>query len=83
MKTIQVQLPEALLLQPGITLEQLEKRSQFLLALKYFELGELSSGQAAQICGMSRSAFLHETSRLGVPVADLTEEEMQDEFRDA
>ena len=83
MKTIQVQLPDTLLLHPGSNLAELEKRSQFLLALKFFELGELSSGQASQMCGMSRAAFLHEASRLGVPVADLSPDEMNDEFANA
>ncbi len=83
MKTIQVQLPDTLLLHPGGTLADLEKRSQFLLALKFFELAELSSGQASQMCGMNRAAFLYEASRLGVPVADLSPEEMDDEFTKA
>ncbi|MBM3853461.1 MAG: UPF0175 family protein [Verrucomicrobia bacterium] len=83
MKTVQIHVPEALLLQPGSTLGAVEKRSQFLLALKYFELGELSSGQAAEMCGMSRVVFLTEASRLGVPVADLSPEEMDSEFSHA
>jgi len=77
---IQLQLPDALLLNTGQSLADLEKRSQFLLALKYFELGQLSSGQSAAMSGMSRTAFLTEASRLGVPVAALSGEEMQDEF---
>ena len=80
MKTIHLQLPDTLLLNSGQSLADLEKRSQFLLALKYFELGQLSSGQSAEMCGLSRTAFLTEASRLGVPVADLSPEEMQDEF---
>jgi predicted HTH domain antitoxin len=48
--------------------------------LKYFELGEITSGQAASMCGMSRAAFLQEASRHGVPVIDLSEEEMAQEF---
>ena len=80
MKTIQVQLPDTLLLNPSESLADLERRSQFLLALKFFELGQLSSGQSAAMCGMSRTAFLTEASRLGVPVADLSPEEMKNEF---
>lgn len=83
MKTIQVQLPDSLLLHPTSNLGNLEKRSQFLLALKFFELGELSSGQAASMCGLGRVAFLTEASRTGVPVADLAPEEMNDELSKA
>jgi predicted HTH domain antitoxin len=80
MKTIQLQLPESLLLHTGQSLADLERRSQVLLALKYFELGQLSSGQAAEMCGMTRATFLTEASLLGVPAADLSPEEMQEEF---
>ncbi|HVR35411.1 MAG TPA: UPF0175 family protein [Methylomirabilota bacterium] len=83
MKTIQVQVPDTLLLHPQNSMADMERRSQFLLALKFFELGELSSGQAAQMCGMSRAAFLTEASRTGVAVADLPPEGMDDEFANA
>ena len=82
MRTIQVELPDTLFLHPGSSLAELEKRSRFLLALKYFELGELSSGQASQMCGLGRAVFLTEASRHGVPVADLSPEEMDAEFAD-
>lgn len=81
MTTIQVQVPETLLLQRGE--KSLEQRSQFLLALKYFELGELSSGQAATMCCMARVVFLMEAARNGVPAAELSEEELAQEFRHA
>jgi len=59
---------------------ELERRSKFLLALKFFELGEITSGQAARMADIGRVAFLQEASRLGVPVIDLNEEEMAQEF---
>ena len=54
-----------------------------LLALKYFELGELSSGQAAQMCGLGRVQFLDAAARCGVPVTELTGDELNEEFGDA
>lgn len=36
MKTIELQLPDALLLNPGESLEDLTRTSQFLLAVKFF-----------------------------------------------
>ena len=83
MKTIQLRVPDALLLDPLQTLAAVEHRSQFLLALKYFELGQLTSGQAGAMCDLSRTAFLLEAGRAGVAVADLSAEEMNDEFRHA
>lgn len=83
MKTIQLAVPEVLLLDPSQSLAGLERRSQFLLALKCLELGELSSGQAALMAGLSRPAFLLEAGRHGVAVAELSPEELDAEFSHA
>jgi len=83
MKIIQLVVPEVLLLDPTQSMAGLERRSQFLLALKYFELGELSSGQAAQMCGLSRPALLLEAGRYGVAVAELDQDELEAEFAHA
>ncbi len=77
--TLAIDLPACLTLHAKDRAE-VERRSKFLLALKYFELGEISSGQAASMAGMGRVAFLQEASRYGVPVIDLNEEEMAQEF---
>lgn len=61
------------------TLATVERRIQLLLALRYFELGQLSSGQAARMCSLGRAAFLHEAGRLGVPVAELSPDELENE----
>ena len=81
MKAIQLQVPETLLLDSAQSWAEVERRSQLLLALKYFELGQVTSGQAAAMCGIGRTAFLTEASRLGVPVAELSDDEIEDEFK--
>jgi hypothetical protein len=40
---------------------------------KLFELGRLSSGRAAQLCGMDRVTFLLSLHRVGVAAIDLDE----------
>lgn len=40
------------------TKEEFEKEGRFLLALKLYELGKLSSGNAAKLAGISRKEFL-------------------------
>ena len=77
--TLAIELPTCLTLQ-GKSRAELEQRSKFRLALKYFELGEITSGQAAQMAGMGRVALLNEVSRSGVAVIDMDEEEMEREF---
>ena len=75
MRTITLEVPDSLFWRDAKSSESVERRSRFLLALKYFELGEITSGQAATMAGISRVAFLREASRHGVPVADLDDGE--------
>ncbi len=60
--------------------EQFSDEARFLLALKLFETGRISSGKAGTLCGKGRVAFLIAASRAGVPVVDLTDEELAQEF---
>ena len=62
--------------------DEVLREAKLLLALKLFEVGRLSSGKAAELCGMSRAEFLFASSRAGVPVAVLDDAELADEFRD-
>jgi hypothetical protein len=80
--TLEIDFPATLLLRAKDA-AALRERSRFLLALKYFELGELSSGQAAGMCGMGRAQFLTEAARCGVPAVELSGEELEQEFTDA
>ena len=40
------------------TKEEFEEEARYLLALKLYELGKISSGKAAKIAGISRVSFL-------------------------
>ncbi|HEY0780891.1 MAG TPA: UPF0175 family protein [Thermoanaerobaculia bacterium] len=80
MSTIQIDLPESVLLSTGQSQEEFVREAKSLLALKLFEMGRLSSGQAAEMCAMNRVDFLFLAGRSGVPVADLDEAEREREF---
>ncbi|HXO18459.1 MAG TPA: UPF0175 family protein [Thermoanaerobaculia bacterium] len=56
------------------------REAKLFLALKLFELGRLSSGRAAEICGMNRVDLLLLAGRSGGPVADLDDAESEREF---
>lgn len=75
-----IPIPEALLLQSGASREALERESRFWLALKFFERGQLTSGQAAAMCEMNRVDFILEAGRQGLPVADLDGDELEREL---
>ncbi|MBF0629216.1 MAG: UPF0175 family protein [Magnetococcales bacterium] len=53
---------------------------RFFLALKLFEQGRITSGKAGRLSGMGRVEFLLAASRSGVPVVDLSQDEMDEEF---
>jgi len=80
MDTLTIQIPDALLIQSGASREALERESRFSLALKFFERGQLTSGQAAAMCGMNRVDFLFDAGRQGVSVADLDGDELDREL---
>lgn len=77
--TVEIPVPDSLLLHSK-DLASLQLRSRFLLAMKFFELGELSSGQAAEMCGLSRVGFLFEAGKQGVAVSELSDDELAEEF---
>jgi predicted HTH domain antitoxin len=81
METLAIQVPDALLLQSGASRESLLRESQFWLALRFFQNGRLTSGQAAAMCSLNRVDFLFEAGRHRVPVADLDAEELDREIQ--
>ena len=83
MKTLTVRVPESLLIQNGSSEEALTREAQWQLALRFFELGRLTSGQAAEMCGLNRVDFLVAASRAGVAVADLDGDELVQEIQNA
>ena len=58
MKAMQIEYPESWTAAAGSTTERFENEARMALAMKLFEMGRLTSGQAAQLAGVSRLAFL-------------------------
>lgn len=63
-----------------VALSEFEAEARLLLLAKLFELGRISSGRAAEICGLSRVQFLFAAGRLGITVARQDEEELRREL---
>jgi predicted HTH domain antitoxin len=80
MNALMLELPVDALASPGVSLESLALEAKFMLALKLFEVGRLSSAKAGQLCGMGRVEFLLAASRAGVPVLALDSDELDAEF---
>jgi predicted HTH domain antitoxin len=80
MNALMLELPVDALASPGVSLESLAIEAKFMLALKLFEVGRLSSAKAGQLCGMGRVEFLLAASRAGVPVLALDSDELDAEL---
>ena len=80
MNHVMLELPIDALATPGATPESLASEAKFMLALKLFEVGRLSSGKAGELCGMGRVEFLLAAGRAGVPVVALEDDELSLEF---
>ncbi|MFN7170823.1 MAG: UPF0175 family protein, partial [Candidatus Omnitrophota bacterium] len=64
--TLTIKYPEDVLLSLKEDKGEFEQEARFILALKLYELGKLSSGKAAELAGMSRIDFLMKLGRYKV-----------------
>lgn len=83
MSTVQLQIPEEVLISLKETPETIARELQILAAVKLFELGKLSSGRAAQLAGISRVQFLLLLGKYQVSPFSLTTEELERDVHNA
>ncbi len=79
-KALEIQYPESLEAVLNTDAEGFRDEARMALAVKLYELGRLTSGQAAQIAGVSRVAFLLGCPRHGTPTVRWDTEELKAEF---
>ena len=82
MKTLQIEYPESIPAALNLTPESFEEEARLALAVKLYELGRLSSGQAAGLAGITRVAFLLNCHRFGASTVAWDRDEIEAEFRD-
>lgn len=78
--TLTIEYADDLLFSLGISEKEFSEEAKLLIAAKLYEMGKLSSGQAAKLAGKSRVEFLFSLSRLNVPMSNLREEDLREEL---
>lgn len=78
--TLTIEYADDLLFAMGVSDKEFSEEAKFLLAVKLYELGKISSGQAAWLAGKSRVEFLFSLSRLGVSMSNLREDDLKNEL---
>lgn len=63
--------------------EQFEAEARLLLAIKLYEIGKLSTGLAARLAGVPRSAFIFLIGQHGVSPFGETPEELEEDLNNA
>ena len=81
MKAMQIEYPESWAASAGSSPERFEDEARMALAMKLFEMGRLTSGQAAQLAGISRMAFLFNCPQWNVPAVNWDTDELAAEFK--
>ncbi len=82
MSTITLEYPLAWLAAMGVDEDSFVSDAKAAAATKLFERGKLSSGQAAQLAGLTRAEFLLTCRQWGVSSVEWDDAEMKAEFAD-
>jgi predicted nucleotidyltransferase len=80
MNAVTLEYPEAWLAPMGTDAERFAEETKMAAAMKLFELGKLTSGQAAQFAGIGRKEFLLSCGQWGVDTVKWDSTELAAEF---
>jgi predicted HTH domain antitoxin len=83
MTTIAIQCPDEVLISLKEDADAFRRDLALMAAMKFHELGKLSSGRAAELAGISRVEFLNRAAEFHVPAWDLAAEELREDVRHA
>ncbi len=72
---VSIEVGDDVLFSTGMSKDEFSAEARFLVAAKLYELGRLTSGQAAKLCGKGRVDFLCSLPRVGVSIANLRPED--------
>ncbi|MEA1912192.1 MAG: UPF0175 family protein [Spirochaetota bacterium] len=80
---IVLEIPDEILISMKETSTEFAHHLCMAAAVKLYQMGKLSSGRAAQLAGIPRVAFLYSLSEYGIPIIDLTHDELTHDLANA
>lgn len=79
-RTLSMEVPESVLAALRKSPEQFVREMRIAAAVKWYELGQISQGKAAEIAGLSRDEFLSALARFKVSPFQYTPAELNEEL---
>jgi predicted HTH domain antitoxin len=80
MRSVTIDLPETVFAAMRKSPDEFVREMRIAAAVKWYEVGELSQGKAAEIAGLSRADFIDALSRFKVSPFQYTAEELAEEL---
>lgn len=81
-ETLTINIPSDIQRMLNRTPEEIGRDLRLYAALMLFRLGKLSSGAAAEMAGLPRVMFLDLCAEYGIPVSQITVEDLRRELTD-